>query len=379
MDSSNRKGEAFDLGTRIGMERLEHLAGAVSADALFVLAGCPHEPKVELDGLAARRTNAYEEILSGKGHAHVVDAYDAWLLDLARALAPVAAPTWIPMMQVVREKVTLEAGARGLRSLFSSKPSDKDVNRVRRYGSLAVRALRAVYAADGPIDAEERLMIEAVISSLGLPEADARSLSDENPVAPEMLDGYGEIEPAVARAVVQGAWLAAAADGYDPREEQTIRAVARKINVAESDVEDGRRDAQQRLERRTKAGTAAVDGVRFILADRCPGLGIRLPALVGNLMIARRWRDEALAPVALGTPVMLARRHAGLETRERTAVLGVAWAAALMDNPTLARAAVLRARWERVAEDIGEDDPKSRELVERWATDALAGAARSTT
>ena len=60
------------------------------------------------------------------------------------------------MMDVVREKVTLEIGARGLRSLFSSKPSDKDVARVKRYGSLAVRVLRAVLAADGPLDAEER-------------------------------------------------------------------------------------------------------------------------------------------------------------------------------------------------------------------------------
>ena len=55
-------------------------------------------------------------------------------------------------MEVVREKVTLEIGARGLRSLFSSKPSDKEVARVKRYGSLAVRVLRAVLAADGELD-----------------------------------------------------------------------------------------------------------------------------------------------------------------------------------------------------------------------------------
>jgi uncharacterized membrane protein YebE (DUF533 family) len=377
MDPSSKAGERAELGAAVGLARLERLVGVVCADALFVLAGGPAEPKADLDGLAARRTHAYEEILGGKSHAHMVDAFDPWLLDIARALAPVAAPTWIPMMQVVREKVTLEAGARGLRSLFSSKPSDKDVQRVRRYGSLAVRALRAVYAADGPLDDEERLMIEAVIGSLGLPEADARALSGEGPTPPETLDVYGDMEPAVGRAVVRGAWLAAAADGLDPREEQTIRVVARKVNVAESEVEDARRDAQQRLERRSKAGAAAVDGVRFLLADRSPGLGVRLPALVGTLMIARRWRDEALAPIGLGTPVTLAKRHTGLDARERLGVLGVVWAAALMENPTLARAAVLRARWEQFAQDIAEDDPKSRELVERWTTDVLTSAARS--
>ena len=45
-------------------------------------------------------------------------------------------------------------------------------------------------------------------------------------------------------------------------------------------------------------------------------------------------------------------------------MLGVAWAAALADDPTVGRRALLRARWERVAEDLGEDDPSPRELVD---------------
>ena len=138
-----------------------------------------------------------------------------------------------------------------------------------------------------------------------------------------------------------------------------------------------RKDALARVDGRRKAGLAAVDAVRYVLSDRCPGIGVQLAAQTGTLMLPRRWRQEALAPVGQGAPVALAKRHVGLESDERTSVLGVAWAAALVDDPTVGRRALLRARWERVAEDLGEDDPAARELVERWMSEALAGVARN--
>jgi hypothetical protein len=94
-------------------------------------------------------------------------------------------------------------------------------------------------------------------------------------------------------------------------------------------------------------------------------------------MLPRRWRGEGLAPLSLGVPVALVKRHHGLDAESRAMVLGVAWAAALVDDPGFGRKALLRARWERFAEDMGEDDPASRELVETWVSDALAGVART--
>jgi hypothetical protein len=281
------------------------------------------------------------------------------------------------MMDLVREKVTLEIGARGLRSLFSSKPSDRDVARVKRYGALGVRVLRAVFAADGALDAEERTLVASVVAALGLPEADTHALHAEGPLPPESLDVYGEMDPAVARAIVRGAWLAAAWDSIDPREEQAIRVVAHKMGVAGEEVEAARREAIDRVEARRKVGAAAVDGVRYVLSDRCPGVGVRLAALTGTLAMPRRWREEALAGVGQGAPVTLAKRHAGLTGEERAAALGVAWGAALADDPSVGRRALLRARWERLAVDLGEDDPGARELVEGWIGEALAGVART--
>jgi tellurite resistance protein len=356
---------------------LGRLAGILGEDAIFVLGSGVRDAKEALDVVLQRRGSAYAAALQGQPHARMTAGFDAWYVEMVRALAPVSPPASVPMMGVVRERVTLELGARGLRSLFSSKPSDRDVARVKRYGSLAVRTLRAVLAADGPLDAEEYRTVTAVVAALGLPDADAGALRSEAPIAPEALDVNGELEHPVARAIVRGAWLAAASDEIDPREEAAIRVVGGKMGVVPEDIEDARRAAVNFIDWRRKAGAAAVDGVRYVLSDRVPGLGVQLAALAGTVMLPRRWRDESLAPVAHGAPVTLARRHVGLEADDRRAVLGVTWAAALAEDPSVGRRAVLCARWERLAEDLGEDDPQPREIVERWLTEALAGVART--
>lgn len=360
-------------------ESLGRLAGVLGEDVLFVLASGGHD-KDALEALPLRRGGAYSAAVRGQTHARMLTHFDAWVVEMARALAAVSPPRWMPMMEVIGDKVTLEIGARGLRSLFSSKPSDRDVARVKRYGTLAVRALRAVFCADGPLDAEERTTIAALVASLGLPEGDSATLLVESPLAPETLDVYGEIDPAIARAIVRGAWLAAASDGIDPREEHAIGVIAHKTGVSGEELEAARREAQDRIDARSKLGIAAVDGVRFLLSDVRPDQGGRIAAGVSALTIPRRWRNESLASIRQAAPVTLAGRHASLAPPERFAVLGIAWAAALIESPTLARRALLQARWERFAADLGdEDDPQSRIVVERWILEALAGAARNMT
>jgi tellurite resistance protein len=356
---------------------LHRLVAVLAEDAMFVLAAGTRDVKDALEGLYGRRLHAYSAALQGTAYTRMTEKFDAWVIQLVHAMAPIAPPVWVPMMEVVREKVTLEIGARGLRSLFSSKPSEKDVQRVKRYGSLAVRTLRAVFAADGPLDKEESTTLAAVVAALGLPEADANALYGEAPVPAETLDVYGEIEQGVARALMRGAWLAAAWDSIDPREEQVVRVVAHKVGVQPEEVEAARTEAQQRVDARRMAGLAAVDGIRFLLSDRVPGHGVQLAALAGTLMLPRRYRDEALAQVGHGAPITLANRYASLSSDDKMAALGIAWAAGLVEDPTVGRRAILRARWERFAADVGEDDAHAREVVETWVNEMAANGARS--
>ncbi len=358
----------------LASEALARLVPVLCEDAIYALAAGGGDPSGALEGCGKRRAESYAAVVQGMAIPRMGVDFETWQIHLARTMAPVAPPVWLPMMDVVREKVTLEIGARGLRSLFSSKPSEKDVARVKRYGALATRLLRAVFASDGALDREETTAISSVIASLGLPDADAQPLYVEPPRTAEAIEVIGEVEPALARALLRGAWLAAAWDAIDPREEQVIRVMAHKLGVVVDEVEATRAEAQARIDARKQVGLAAIDGIRFVLSDRAPGLGVQLAALAGTLMLPRRYREEGLAQIGHGTPVTLGRRYATLSSDDRSAVLGIAWAAALAEDPSLGRRALLGARWERFAADIG--DESGRGVVDAFIAEVLAGIAR---
>lgn len=352
---------------------LGRLVSTLAEDAIFGLA-TGGGPGV-LEGLGRRRGEAYQAVLAGHRLNTMSQELDHWLVEMVRAAAPIHPPSWMPMGDVLREKVTLEAGPRGLRSLFSSKPSDKDVLRVKRLGTLATRVLRAVFAADGPLDPEELRTVASLVASLGLPDEDAQPLFAEQPIPIEQLDLYGDVDPAYAKALLRGAWLAAAWDSIDPREEHVIRVVANKLSFPAMELEVIRNDTVAKIDARRLAGAAAVDAIRFVLSDRMPGHGVTLAAKTGSMMIPRRYRDEVMAQVGHGAKVTLARRYTQLSSDDRNAVLGVAWAAALYEDPSVGRRALLRARHDRVAQDLGEDGLKSRLAIDEWVNDVLAPAA----
>ena len=356
--------------------RLSHLVATLAEEAIFVLASDGGAVSAAtFDALARRRAETYAEVLHGKPVASMQRSFDAWVVELARAMAPILAPDWLPMGEVIRAKVTLEAGARGIRSFFSDKPSDKEAHRITREGSLATRLLRQVLGADGNVDGDDARMVGAFVASLGLPPATSGPLLHE-PVMPAVhVDASDEIEPKVLRAMLQGAWVAAAWDGLDPREEQVIREFASKAGLALDVVEEARGTAMAMVETKRLLGLATIDYVRAILRDRLPGDGDVLPARVGALLLPRRYRDEGLAPIQHDAPVLLAKRYLKLSRDERTRVLGMTWAAALHEDPSLGRQALLRARFEHVAVDLEIDGHEARALVSGWISDVLATTA----
>lgn len=336
----------------------------VCEDAIFALSAALGNSNDALEGVVQRRASAHAAFMQNTHIPTMTGAFDHWVVDMTRAITPLCPPSWLPMAEVLREKVTLEIGARGLRGLFTSKPSDKEITRVRKYGTLATRILRTIFAADGPVDAEEARTIAAFLTSLGLPDADTAPLYNEAPVPIEHLELYGEVEPGVARAMMRGAWLAAAWDAIDPREEVVLRALGQKLSLSIEDFEMMRTEAIARVDARRMAGLASVDAVRFMLTDRAPGAGVPLAAYVGTLMLPRRYREEALAHVGHGAPVTLAGRYRGISTEEKLSALGMAWACGLHENPPVGRVALLAARLERFAKDLDVDPKRARAIVD---------------
>jgi hypothetical protein len=357
-------------------------------DLFFALAsGLTDDGEAEF---ARRRGETYVALLSGKPVPRAdfskpwqgTDTpplgalWDDYHLALCRALATVAPPRHLPMGLLFSEKVTLLAGAGGLRGLFTSKPSDKEVQRVKRLGSLAVRALKCVYAADAAeLDAAEKRVVAAVVMSLGLPDSDAKALVEEPVLPAASLDVYGDVDKDLARAILHGLWLAAADDAIDPREEEVIKTLAEKLAAPRELVEELRAEASALLDARRAQGLAAIDGIRFVLADMLVPWGNGLATEAGLLLLPKRFHGEVLAQVQLGAVPTLGKRHKDLTGAGKELVLALAWTAALWANPTLARRAALRARHDRFATDLGGNGEKARARVERFLEATAAPAA----
>src|SRR5262249_45208552 len=200
-------------------------------DAFFAIAGAVRFEIDHLRALAQRRAAALRAAALG-APPEGLEAGERWLFSLCAAIAPLAPPRWLPMADAIEAGLSLEHGARGMRSLFTSKPSEKEVNRIRSVGALSVRALGAVLSATGTFHAEAHMIRASVIASLGLPVEDQRLLNSEDPVAAEALDvPAGTIEAKLAKAIVRGGFYAAMGDGMDPREEQAMDAISRKLGL----------------------------------------------------------------------------------------------------------------------------------------------------
>jgi hypothetical protein len=347
---------------------------AATEDALFGVAAAGEDDEDVLVGLGKRRASVYEDVVRGKPRVST-SSYREWMTGLAAAIAPVCPPTWLPMADLVKSGVTVEGGARGVRALFTSKPSEKQVEHVRRVGALAVRTLVAVLAADGSLDADEEDMRAGLVASFGLPEEDEQRLLGEAPQPVDKLEIYGDLDAKLARGIVFGSWLAAFGDGLDPREERIVTTIGQKLSVTPEDIEAARTEAKKAIDDQRDIGAAVVDAVRYMLLEE-PEHALLLGKTAARLFLPRRHRIEPLSALHQRSTITLANRY-HLDRTGQSVVLAASWLAALHTNPTSARRVPLLLRHEDVAKDLKADGTGAlvREKLDRVVESQLQVAA----
>jgi hypothetical protein len=356
---------------------LESALVTVVDDAFFGVTASSRLDTEELAALGRRRAGAVVVALRN-AQPQSLDLGEGWLLPLCAAIAPIVPPWWLPMAQVVTG-LSLEHGARGVRSLFTSKPSDKEVARVRRIGSLAARVLASVLAAPDGAQTEASLLRATLVASLGLPEDDQRLLNAEQPMAPEALGLFEDVEPKFARSIVRGAFQAALSGGLDPREEQAIALVAQKLGLSLDDLNTARSEARAAIDQTKDLGEACADAIRYVLADE-PAHAEQLALAAARLTLPAVHRREVVNAITLGGVVALGRKHS-LDRRARDAVLALAWICAIRDNPTLARRAAIALRHADLAADLGSPEGSAAEIrsaLDRHVETEILSAMRAT-
>lgn len=346
----------------------------VTEDALFAVAAAGEDDEDVLTGLGKRRADLYERWVRGQARIPTSSFRD-WMTSLAAAIAPVRPPVWMPMAELVRQGVTVEGGARGVRALFTSKPSEKQVEHVRRVGALAVRALVAVLSADGDLDADEQDLRAALVASFGLSEEDEQRLLLESPFSAEEMEIYGDLDAKLSREVIRGAWVAATGDGIDPREERVIATLAAKLGVRPEDIETARNEVRKATDDQRDVGAAAVDAIRYVLVDD-PDRAVALGKVAARLLLPRRHRMEPLSALHQRSTITLANRF-HLNKTGQSVVLAASWLAALHSNPSATRRVPLLLRHEDVAKDLRADNTGVlvREKLDRIVESQLQVAA----
>lgn len=349
-------------------------------DALFAIAGSARFEIDHLRALAQRRAGALRAAALG-APPEGLEAGERWLFSLCAAIAPISPPRWMPMADVIEAGLSLEHGARGMRSLFTNKPSEKEVNRVRSLGALAVRSLGAVLSATGTFHAEAHAIRATLIASLGLPIEDQRLLNTEPPVTAEAVEvpTGGVVDGKLARAIIRGGFYAAMGDGMDPREEQAVVTIARKLGLTTEDVNTCRGDARTVIDASKDFGDACVDAIRYLLEGDLAE-SERLAVAAARLTLPSIQRRDAITSINVGGPVTLGHKHT-LDRKRREAVLGLSWVAAMRNNPTYARRAALAVRHNRVAADLGDeaDAATIRAAIDRYMESELCAALEAAT
>ncbi len=347
---------------------------AVTEDALFGVAAVGDVDEDVLMALGKRRAPVYDDIVLGK-RAVAIASYREWMTGLAAAMAPVHPPTWMPMAGLVRGGVTVEGGARGVRALFTSKPSEKQVDHVRRVGTLAVRTLLAVLASDGPLDVDEEDLRAAFVASLGLPDDDEKKLLDEASYSPDNLEIYGDLDSKAAKEIVLGAWLAGFGDGLDPREERIIAAIGAKLSVAPEDIETARSAARKAIDDQRDIGSAVLEAIRYVLVDE-PEHATLLGRAAARLFLPMRHRLEPLSALHQRSTITLANRY-HIDRSGQSTVLAASWLAAMHIDPSSTRRIALLLRHEDVARDLKADGTGAlvREKLDRVVESQLQVAA----
>jgi len=207
-----------------------------------------------LDAFAKRRGPLYAQPAMHPDEA-------AYWPGVALALSPIAPPASMPMAGLIAAGVTLEAGARGLRALFTSAPSEKDRKRVQRIASLAARVMEVVAGADDTLSDDERRGIAMAMASFGLDDEALAAAQPPSKMRADQLDIFGELDAKVRRELVRGAWQLCLRAAPTEAERDAVREIAARLEMS-SELDPLRDSVQEVLSRVGVTASLAVELAR---------------------------------------------------------------------------------------------------------------------
>lgn len=300
---------------------------------------------------------------------------EAYWTDLAAALAPVLPSELMPLWGLIDAGVTLEGGAKGLRSLFSATPSEKERRRVQRTASLASKVMALAGGADGTLTDDEKRLGDMAMSSFGLTPEELAVARGEAPTSAAKLEVYGELDTRVRRELVRGAWQVAMQDTLTQAEEDEVLTLAAKLEVS-ADLGAIRREVTDALARTARVAGLAVELTRAastaLPAERLGAVMEHLIRAAAPPSAAAALRARLASPEPPDT-----KKFSALVSAQRAQAIALAWASLrALDLPASTEALVRASLRAAAAElDAASEAGAAMEHVDRYLVDRVAEAA----
>jgi len=299
----------------------------------------------------------------------------AYWTDLAAALAPVLPSELMPLWGLIDDGVTLEGGAKGLRSLFSATPSEKERRRVQRTATLAARVLAVAAGADGAAPEDEKRLGDMAMASFGLSADELTAARADAPARASQLEVFGELPGSVRRELVRGAWQVAAQGAAREAVDDELLTVAAKLEVS-AELGAIRAEVAHANARCARVAGLAVELMLASLAAlpaeaKAPCFEhLVLAAAPPSAAASLRTRASAGEP---GAP----ERFASLVAAQRAQAVALAWASARSLNLAASTEAVARGALRAAAADLdaAAESVAAMELVDRYLNERVAEAA----
>lgn len=309
-----------------------------------------------LSQLAKRRATQYSDPSFGPQDPR-------YWADIARALAPIAPPEVMPMHGVIDNGATLEGGARGLRGLFTSTPSEKDRKRVLRVATLVARVVSIVKSADSTITDDEKRCEEMAMASFGLTDEELATARPTAGLTADQFELHGEVDVKLRREILRGAWQFALRESLAAPAEETLATLAAKLELADQNMEI-KAQAQSILARLGATVAMAIelvrhagDGLDTAVRDAAANELLHAAASPARAAVLRE-RIAQRPPVDFEYPGVL-------QKSQRLQSVALAWATLVSINPSYGWSMQLRARLAEAASAAGcsyEVDPGINEV-----------------
>ena len=322
---------------------LSKLVAMTCEEAIFGLSAALGNAHDALEDLVKRRKDAHQAALAGQVHVpRMIDSFDGWVVEMTRAIAPICPPSWMPMSEVIAR----EGDARGRRA----RPPLALLVEAERQGRAAREAPRHARRARPSRGASPRT-VRSTAKRRARSRRSSRRSACPTPTRSRSTPrrrSRSSSSTSTAKSTARSRARSFAARGSPRRGTRSIRAKSTSSARSRRSSRPASSTSSTCATKPSRASTrgawrASRRSTPFASCSpiACPASASRSPRSRARSCSRAAIAKKRSAKSATARRSCSAQRYKGISGAEKASAIGIAWAAALFEDPSIARQAIL--------------------------------------